>query len=131
MTKLSDILYIEDDPDIQEIAQLTLEKIGGYQVRLSSSCAEALELLKTYMPQLILLDVMMPGQDGPTTLSILQSFPQIKDVPVVFVTAKVQKHEVDSYMAMGASGVISKPFDPMSLSSIIEGLWQDHITKPL
>jgi two-component system, OmpR family, response regulator len=123
MTSLQDILYIEDDPDIQEIAKLALEAIGGFQVRVCDSCQQALEEIKQCKPQLILLDVMMPGNDGPSTLQILRQIDGVKNIPVVFITAKVQKHEVESYLAIGAQGVITKPFDPMTLADTVKNLW--------
>jgi len=76
------------------------------------------------MPDLILLDVMMPGMDGPTTLKSLRGHDEFAAIPVLFMTAKVQSDEVEEYLALGAVGVIHKPFDPMALSDEIRALWQ-------
>ncbi len=120
---LTRILLVEDEPDIQVIARLALERIGGFRVHVCSNGHEALEQAQDYMPDLILLDVMMPGMDGPTTLGELRQMPAIAAVPVIFMTAKVQPHEVQEYKALGALDVISKPFDPLTLSSTIKNIW--------
>src|SRR5438128_1544591 len=109
---LQKILLIEDDIDIQEIAKLALSSVGKFSVEVFSSGVEALEKASKIFPQLVLLDVMMPKMDGPTTLQKLRQFPQFASIPVIFLTAKVQLHEVENYKKMGAVDVISKPFDP-------------------
>lgn len=121
--ELKHILYVEDDPDIQEIARLSLEELGGMQVTLCSSGQEALEMFPELKPQLVLLDVMMPGMDGPTTLEALRRLPSAATLPVVFMTAKVQAHEIPRYLAMGAIGIISKPFEPLSLAKQVRALY--------
>jgi two-component system, OmpR family, response regulator len=123
MNTLQRVLYVEDEPDIQAVARLALEVVGGLTVQICSSGEEALRQAPVYLPQLILLDVMMPGMDGPGTLRALRELPALKTVPVVFMTAKVQPQEVAQYTAMGALGVIAKPFDPMSLADQVRGLW--------
>ncbi|HEX2914726.1 MAG TPA: response regulator [Chloroflexia bacterium] len=120
---LKNILLIEDEPDIQAVAKLALEAVGGYVVLTCGSGAEALKAAPDFAPDLILLDVMMPGMDGPTTLKALREMPGIGNVPVVFMTAKIQSHEVAQYKALGALDVIAKPFDPMTLSSTISQIW--------
>lgn len=82
------------------------------------------------VPDLILLDVMMPGMDGPTTLAALRREPTLVDVPVVFITAKVQSSEVEFYTSLGALGVISKPFDPMALADQVRAIWQGRPAVP-
>jgi two-component system OmpR family response regulator len=124
MTALQTVLYVEDDPDIQEIARMALEVVGGLEVRVASSGAEALSLAAKAVPDLVLLDVMMPEMDGPTTLTALRRVAGMADVPVVFVTAKVQAAEVQGYLQLGATGVISKPFDPMTLADQARELWE-------
>jgi CheY-like chemotaxis protein len=121
---LQRVLYVEDDADIRTIALLALETVGALEVKACSSGAEALEAAKTFEPHLLLLDVMMPGMDGPTTLAGLRKMPLTANVPVIFMTAKVQASEVEQYKALGAVGVISKPFDPMTLASQVEDLWR-------
>lgn len=124
MTAVLDrVLYVEDDADIQEIARLALVDLGGLTVRVCSSGREAVEAFPDFDPQLILLDVMMPGMDGPTTLASLRALPGGANVPVAFMTAKVQAHEVSRYTDLGAIGVISKPFDPMKLADQVRTLW--------
>jgi two-component system OmpR family response regulator len=117
------VLYVEDDADIRTIALLALETVGGLQVRACASGAEAVEAAAAFAPQLLLLDVMMPGMDGPTTLARLRELPATAAVPVVFMTAKVQASEVEQYRALGAVGVITKPFDPMTLAAQVQALW--------
>ena len=121
--KLSRILYVEDEPDIQMVARLALETLGGFTLEVCSSGQEALEKISAFNPQFILLDVMMPGMDGQSTLMRLRELPEFSATPVVFMTAKVQPSEVAAYKTMGAVEVIPKPFDPMSLSAQVEAIW--------
>jgi two-component system, OmpR family, response regulator len=119
------ILFVEDDPDIQIVAKIALEALGGFTVLACSSGAEALAEVDGFAPDLVLLDVMMPGMDGPTTLAALRELPVGRDVPVIFMTAKVQAQEVFRYHALGAEEVIAKPFDPMVLSDRVRAIWCD------
>ncbi len=121
--KLQKILMIEDEPDIQTVAKLSLESIGGFNVEVCSSGQEALEKAIDINPDLILLDVMMPGMDGPTTLLELKKMPELSNTPVVFMTAKVQPQEIQLYKEYGAIDVIPKPFDPMSLADTLNSIW--------
>jgi len=123
---LKRILMIEDEPDIQAIAQLALEALGGFQVRICSTGREGLQAAEAFGPDLILLDVMMPGMDGPSTLRALRVLPQTAATPVIFMTAKVQPPEVAEYRAMGVLDVIAKPFDPMTLSETILAIWERY-----
>lgn len=125
MSKLERILHVEDEPDIREIALLTLEEIGGFIVESCASGDEALQKVVNFSPDLILLDVMMPGMDGPTTLKELKKLPEAATIPVIFMTAKARTEEVDLYIGMGAVGVITKPFDPMTLGDQIREIWQN------
>ena len=120
---LQRILYVEDEPDIQAVARLALEHLGGFTVEVCSSGQEALQKILAFEPDLILLDVMMPGMDGPTTLTALRETAEGKDKPVVFMTAKVQPQEVAQYMKLGALDVIPKPFDPMTLADKVRAIW--------
>jgi len=122
--KLVRVLYVEDEPDIQMVARLALESIGEYTVEICGSGTDALTRAPAFQPQLILLDVMMPGMDGPGTLKKLRELPDFSGTPVVFMTAKVQPGEVSEYLALGAIGVIPKPFDPMTLSAQIQAIWE-------
>jgi CheY-like chemotaxis protein len=120
---LKRILYVEDEPDIQAVAKLALEAIGGFTVEICSSGQEALDKAPTWEPQLILMDVMMPGMDGPSTLGKMREIPSLSATPVIFMTAKVQPAEVLEYKALGALDVIPKPFDPMTLAASVSAVW--------
>lgn len=123
MPKLERILCVEDDPDIQVVIQLALETVGGFAVKLCASGREALESVAGFHPDLILLDVMLPGMDGPATLEALCRLPEAASLPVVFMTAKVQPDEVAHLLSLGALAVIAKPFDPMTLAREIHTTW--------
>jgi CheY-like chemotaxis protein len=120
---LTRILYVEDDADIRTICKFALENVGGFTVTDCGSGSEALARAPGCAPQLLLLDVMMPGMDGPTTLAGLRALPGTAATPVIFMTAKVQPQEIQRYRAMGAVEVISKPFEPMTLSDVIRAAW--------
>lgn len=119
---INTILLVDDDQHIRRICQVCLTNIGHWQVALAESGYEGLDMARKNKPDVILLDVMMPGMDGPTTLSKLREDPDLKDVPVILMTAKVQPQEVEQYTRLGATGVISKPFDPMTLPQEIRKL---------
>jgi len=123
---LNRILFVEDDPDIQEVARMALELIGGFTVVTASSGKEALELLDVVKPQLILLDVMMPEMDGPTTLKKIHTQANWTDIPVIFLTAKVQEEDRKEYKELGAIDTIAKPFDPMNISNHIKQIWKNY-----
>ncbi len=109
------VLLVDDEEDIRTIGEIALAEFGGWKVELASSGDQALDSVARATPDLILLDVMMPGMDGPKTFERLREAPETAGIPVIFMTAKVQKHEVERYMALGAAGVIAKPFDPVTL----------------
>jgi CheY-like chemotaxis protein len=113
---------VEDDLDIQAIARVALETLGGFTVKICSRGREALAVAAAFQPDLILLDVMMPEMDGPTTLRHLRAQPLLAEVPVVFMTAKVMPHEIEHYKTLGAAEVIRKPFDPMTLSGTLRAI---------
>ncbi|HEX4157252.1 MAG TPA: response regulator [Rhizomicrobium sp.] len=123
MNSLRRVLCVDDEDDILEVVRLCLEMIGGLEVSCCHSGREALEQISAIRPDLILLDVMMPGMDGPATLVELQNALCGRDIPVVFMTARVRSTETEEYMRLGASGVVAKPFDPATLSSDIERIW--------
>ncbi|WP_048496651.1 response regulator [Marinobacter subterrani] len=112
-------MYVEDDPDIRAIAEIALQDVGGFTAALCESGARALEVAPGFDPELVLLDVMMPGMDGPSTMRALRQLPGLETVPVIFMTARLQRSEIQEYQALGAVGVIPKPFDPMTLSEQI------------
>ncbi|WP_192250395.1 response regulator [Mesorhizobium silamurunense] len=116
------ILYVDDEDDIREIAQMSLELEPQFEVRSSASGAEALTDAADWQPDLILLDVMMPDMDGPETMKRLAASPLTASIPVAFITARTQTHQVEHYLAMGAVGVIAKPFDPLALAGEVSKL---------
>ena len=126
---LERVLYIEDETDIQAIARLALEAVGGFVVDTCSSGREGIARATVCVPDIILLDVMMPDMDGPATLRALQQLPALAGVPVVFMTAKVQPQEIAHYRALGAVDVIAKPFDPMTLADQVRNIWLHHGEK--
>ena len=122
---ISKILIVDDDEDIRTVIEVVARRVGDWQVLLAASGAEALERAKSEQPDVILLDVMMPGMDGPETLARLRQQASTALIPVIFLTAKTQKHEVQSYLALGANGVIIKPFEAMTLPDEIRRIVAD------
>lgn len=123
-SELNKILYVEDEPDIQAIAQIALESVGGFSLKVCSNGNDAINEVSDFAPDLLLLDVMMPGIDGPSTLKELRKIPAFAQTPAIFMTAKVQEDEVSDLRALGAIDVIAKPFDPMELANKIRGIWK-------
>jgi len=123
MAELKRILHVEDDRSIQAVARLALETLGGFEVLSCLSGQDALDQVQGFNPDFILLDVMMPGMDGPETLSKLRELVDIEQIPVAFMTAKVQPQEVEQYRQLGAREVIVKPFDPMTLAAQVRDIW--------
>ncbi len=115
---------VEDDLDIQFVARMALEAVGGYTVEVCSGGQQALDRVEAFEPDMVLLDVMMPDMDGPTVLQHLRERAATRTLPIVFMTAKAQAHEVSSYRDMGALAVISKPFDPMELPATLGQIWE-------
>ncbi len=124
---LRKILYVEDEPDIQEITRLALELAGGFEVEVCGSGEEALRVAPVFEPDLVLLDVMMPHMDGPTTFQALRKDPRLARTPIIFMTAKVQAHEIAQYLELGALDVISKPIDPMALPDTVRSIWSRNM----
>lgn len=110
------ILYVDDEADIREIAAMAIALDDGLEVRCCASGEEALDVAPEWRPDLILLDVMMPVLDGPGTFARLRADPATAAVPVVFITARTRAEEVAGFIALGARGVIGKPFDPIALA---------------
>jgi two-component system OmpR family response regulator len=111
------VLYVDDEPDIREIARISLDLDQGLVVETAASGAEAIQKAAAWRPDVILLDVMMPDMDGPSTLAALRARDDTCRIPVVFITARAQAHEVERFKALGACAVIPKPFDPMLLAA--------------
>ncbi len=116
------VMLIDDDASIRKIAAVTLERVGKWQVKTADGGVNALAMASEFKPDVILLDVMMPGMDGPTTYKLLKENPSVTNTPVIFMTAKVQGQELESYSQLGVQGVISKPFNPLTLPAEIEAL---------
>lgn len=129
---LSRILVVDDEPSICNMAKIVLEKIGNFTVQTCDLGSHALQVAPQFNPDLILLDVMMPGLDGPGTLKALRARPETAAIPIIFLTGKVQIDEIEHYKKLGALDVIPKPFDPMTLSSSVIGIWGLHhrLTNP-
>ena len=125
--ELKRILYVEDEPDIQSIARIALENVGGFTVEICSSGFEAIEKGPDFKPDLLLLDVMMPGMDGVSTLQELRKQSGLANTPAMFMTAKVRPSEIEQLRQQGAIDVIPKPFDPMTLSENLKSLWTKHV----
>jgi CheY-like chemotaxis protein len=128
--ELKHILLVEDDPDIQTITSLALGTLGGFTVEVCASAQEAIASAAASAPDLILLDVMMPGMDGLDTLRALRGMPQTAATPIVFLTARVQPAEVARYKKLGALAVIPKPFEPTVLVDTIGQIWSRHVSRP-
>jgi CheY-like chemotaxis protein len=115
------ILIIDDEDDIREIAAMSLETVAGWEVMVANSGAQGLARAASYRPDAILLDVMMPGMDGPTTFRELRKNPLTAKIPVLFLTAKVQATDRRRFADLDVRGVLVKPFDPLTLSTQIAG----------
>jgi two-component system OmpR family response regulator len=126
MKELKKILYAEDEPDVQTVVELTVQTMSDYEIKICGNGKILLDCVEEYNPDLILLDVMMPEMDGPTTFKILQSDENTKNIPVIFMTAKAQVQEVATFKETGILGVITKPFDPMNLCDEIQEIWSKH-----
>lgn len=123
------ILYVDDEQILQKVTRIALERVGGFEVAVAGSGTEALALAESFRPDLILMDVMMPEMDGPTTLLRLRETNWAAEIPVVFITAKAQPEELDRFRAMGVAGVLTKPFDPMTLADTLRALWRAELMK--
>ena len=121
---LQRVMLVEDDKDIRTVAGMALEMVGGLKVQACESGAQALEAIAGFAPQLVLLDVMMPGMNGPEVLQALRQRADTAAIPVVFLTAKAQEAEITKLRALGALDVIAKPFDPMTLADTVKRLWE-------
>ena len=120
---LERVCYVEDDEDIQRIVRMSLERIGKMTVEIVGDPMVAIDAIVGFKPDLVLLDWMMPGMDGPTLFRQMQENPQTKDLPVVFMTAKATPIELDELRSLGALGAISKPFSPKDLPEQLRALW--------
>jgi CheY-like chemotaxis protein len=120
------ILVVDDEPDIREVVDVSLGLDREFKMRACASGADALVMAAEWSPTLILLDVMMPRMDGPATLANLRKNPRTAQIPVVFLTARTQTDEIAQYISLGAQGVLSKPFNPMTLAASV----RSYLTTP-
>ncbi|GAB3373985.1 response regulator [Spongiibacter taiwanensis] len=125
MDSLKRVYYVEDEPDIRIIAELALVQVGGLQLKMGATGETAIEDIRQFSPQLILLDVMMPGLDGPATLKRIRENKEFDDIPVIFLTAKVQSDEVRELKSLGAIDVIPKPFAPLTIADMLKKIYAD------
>lgn len=110
------ILLVDDEDDVREVARLSLEMMGGWEVLPASSGEEAVRLAETGRPDAILLDVTMPEMDGPATFRALQANAATRAIPVLLLTAKTRAADLEHFASLGVTGVLSKPFDPLTLA---------------
>ena len=121
---LRQILYVDDEPDIREIVQMALGLVPTLSVSTADSGIRALRSMQAKRPDLVLLDVMMPNMDGPTTSQQMRSQAELQSIPVIFMTAKAMPQEVARFRSLGAAAVIAKPFDPMLLGEHVLAIWE-------
>lgn len=121
---LQRVLYVEDEVNIRAVGRFALEEVGGLTVETAASGQEALDKAAAFSPEVVLLDVMMPGMDGIATFQALRRMEATARVPIIFMTAKVQPQEVERYKRLGARAVIAKPFDPLTLPDEVRALWE-------
>ena len=122
-TTLNRICYVEDDEDIQRIVRMSLERIGKMTVEVVSDPMVAIERMTAFKPDLVMLDWMMPGMDGPALFRKMLETPEVRNLPVVFITAKASTRELDELKKLGAAGTISKPFSPKDLPEQLRKIW--------
>ena len=121
---LNRICYVEDDEDIQKIVRMSLERVGKMTVEVVGDPLVAIDRIIAFKPDLVMLDWMMPGMDGPTLYRKMLETPETKSMPVVFITAKASQRELDELRKLGAAGTISKPFSPKDLPEQLRAIWQ-------
>lgn len=126
------VLIVDDENDIREVASLALEATAGWKVMTASSGTQGIAMAIEHQPDAILMDVMMPGVDGPTTFREMQKIPSIAPIPVILLTAKVQGADKLRFSDLGVAAVLFKPFDPLTLADqIVEALhWNKESSMP-
>ena len=120
---LNRICYVEDDEDIQRIVRMSLERVGKMTVEVVGDPLIAIGKITNFKPDLVMLDWMMPGMDGPTLFRKMKQLPETSGLPVVFITAKATQRDMDELVALGAAGTISKPFSPKDLPDQLRAIW--------
>jgi len=127
MRELRKIMHVDDEADILELTKMALEGVKGFEVASCNGWREAIETAPVFTPDLFLLDVMMPEKSGPETLVELRELPGFADIPVIFMTAKVDRDAIRDLQKTGAIAIIAKPFDPMTLGDQIENEWKQAV----
>ena len=120
---LNRVCYVEDDEDIQRIVRMSLERIGKMTVEVVGDPTKAIDAMKIFKPDLVMLDWMMPAIDGPTLFRQMKARPETSGLPVVFITAKAAQRDLDELKSLGAAGTISKPFSPKDLPDQLRAIW--------
>ena len=118
------ICYVEDDEDIQRIVRMSLERVGKMSVEVVTDSTRAIEAMQAFKPDLVMLDWMMPVMDGPAVFHAMRQRPETSALPVVFITAKASQRDLDELLALGAAGIISKPFSPRDLPEQLREIWR-------
>lgn len=121
---LERICYVEDDEDIQRVVRVSLERIGKMAVEIVTDPTTAIAAIMRSKPDLVMLDWMMPGMDGPTLFREMKKLPELASLPVVFITAKAGQRDLDELKRLGAAGTISKPFSPKDLPDQLRTIWK-------
>jgi len=121
---LERICYVEDDLDIQRIVRMSLERVGKMTVEIVTDPMAAIAAMTAFKPDLVMLDWMMPGMDGPTLFREMKKRPEVAGLPVVFITAKAAQRDLDELTTLGAAGTISKPFSPKDLPDQLRAIWK-------
>jgi CheY-like chemotaxis protein len=123
MAELNRILHVDDDQDILDLARMSLEIVGGFEVHQCRSASQATDEISRINPDLLLLDVMMPDTDGPQLLREVRCIPGFQDICAIFMTAKAESDAASQLRSTGALGIVTKPFDPMQLPTLLRRMW--------
>jgi two-component system OmpR family response regulator len=122
--QLKRIMYVDDDPDLQDIVRLSLETRGGFTVTCCDSGNQAIEEIATFKPDLVILDMVLPGMNGLQLLERMRKLRGTPSIPVIFLTSKISPHHVEEYKELGVIGVINKPLNPLELRHQLREIWE-------
>jgi two-component system, OmpR family, response regulator len=126
MTDRLRVIYVDDEPDIRTIVEMALSLDPDLEVRIAESGRQALEIFAAgFAPDIALLDMMMPEMSGRDLLARMRAMPRFAALPILYVTASARQDDIDRYVSEGADGVITKPFDPLTLARIT----RDHYAQ--
>jgi two-component system, OmpR family, response regulator len=124
--KIQSVLYVDDDPDMRAVVEAALRPIAGLDVHIAGSGEQAIDLAYECRPDLVVMDVMMPGLDGPSTFKSMRERALLADIRVIFLTAKTLPAEAARLLQLGAIGVLGKPFDPLRLYDDLSVIWNNE-----